>query len=179
MKTKIVSAILVTLSLSALGAAVASAETQAATSSTAATPQDKKVMASEPHYVLATAYHECMLTFANALHGQTVNGGLVNVEFARDAVGEMRRDFDQMKKYNEKYMATISAEVRAKTTATMQELETHRADLNAQLTALEAEVKLDKPDAKKIATLAASVQTHLDAMSLVSQSGQPTGMMKY
>jgi hypothetical protein len=77
----------------------------------------------------------------------------------------MRRSFDMMKKYNDEYMETISAEVRTNTAPMMQEFETHRADLNVQLTALEKEVALDKPDAKKVATLTTAVQTHLDAMS--------------
>jgi hypothetical protein len=181
MKVHVISAILVTLSLSAADTTGVSAQTSypgagTTTPATSTTSQDKKVMAMEPHYVLAMAYNESLLAFADALNGQTVGGGPVNVDFARAAVVEMRRSFDQMKKYNEKYMETISAEVRAKSTTTMQELETHRADLNVQLTALEQEVKLDTPDAKKIATMAASVRTHLDAMSLVSQSGSSTGM---
>jgi hypothetical protein len=88
----------------------------------------------------------------------------------------MRRSFDQMKKYNEEYMETISAEVRAQSATTMQTLETQRADLNAQLTLLETEVKLDKPDAKKVATLAAGVHTQLDAMMTMNQGSSSTGM---
>jgi len=94
----------------------------------------------------------------------------VNVAFARDAVKEMRRSFDMMKKYNEDYMATISTEARAHTAAMMQQIETHRADLNVQLTALEKEVALDKPDTKKVATLTTAVQTNLDAMSKLDET---------
>jgi hypothetical protein len=179
MKTHV---ILATLAMSAMGATVASAQSSypgvgSPTAAAAATiSQDKKVMNQEPNYVLAMAYHEGMLAFADALKGQTVGGGPVNVDFARAAVVEMRRGFDQMKKYNEEYMETISAEVRTKSAVTMQELETQRADLNVQLTALEAEVKLDKPDAKKIATMATSVHTQLDAMSMVGQDGSATRM---
>jgi len=97
-----------------------------------------------------------------------VGGGPVDVEFARAAVGEMRRSFDQMKKYSDAYTESISAEVRAKSSATMQGVETHRTELNAQLALLEEEVKLEQPDANKIATLSASVRTHLDAMSFGS-----------
>ncbi len=170
------------VAMSGIGAAVANAQStypgagSPTAASAAAISQDKKVMNQEPNYVLAMAYHEGMLAFADALQGQTVNGGPVNVDFARAAVVEMRRGFDQMKKYNEEYMETISAEVRTKSAVTMQELETQRADLNAQLTALEAEVKLDKPDAKKIATMATNVHTQLDAMSMVSQDGSSTRM---
>src|SRR4249920_1468945 len=152
MKTNVISAILVTLALAAFGAMAVNAQTSypgvgTPAPTTATMTQNTKVMVSEPNYVLAMAYQGSMSAFADALNGQTVGGGAVNVDFARAAVAEMRRSFDQMKKYNEEYMKTISAEVRAQSTATMQALETQRAGLNAQLTSLEAEVKLDKPDA--------------------------------
>jgi len=176
MKTKTISAILVTLSLLAFGATAVTAQ-EGKPAAQATTPDkdkdkvshDAKMMAQEPHNVLAMAYHESLCAFAKALHGQTVGAGPVNVEFARAAVVEMRRSFDQMKKQNEAYMETISTEVRTTTAPMMQELETHRADLNAQLTALEEEVKLETPDAKKVATLAASVHTRLDSMSKAHQ----------
>ncbi len=178
MKTNVISAILLTLSLSAVGATAASAQTSAAVPAptTATMAQNKKVMVSEPNYVLATAYRGSMVAFADALNGQTVGGGPVNVDFARAAVNEMRRSFDQMKNYNDKYMATISAEVRAQTTTMMQSLETQRANLNKQLTSLETEVKLDKPDAKKIADLAAGVHTQIDAMMALNQGSTSTGL---
>jgi len=183
MKTNVTSTILITVSLVAFAATAVNAQstypgvgTPKPTPATATTTQNTKVMVSEPNYVLATAYNESMVAFADALNGQTVGGGAVDVDFARAAVDEMRRSFDQMKKYNEAYMKTISAEVRAQSTATMQTLETQRADLNAQLTSLETEVKLDKPDAKKVATLAASVHTQLDAMTMVGLGGSSTGM---
>ena len=181
MKTNAISAILVTLSLSALGVMAANAQTSnpgvgTPAPATATMSQNKKVMISEPNYVLATAYQGSMLAFADALNAQTVGGGPVDVDFARAAVDEMRRSFDQMRKYNEKYMSTISAEVRTQTMATMQSLETQRADLNTRLTSLEAEVKLDRPDAKKVAVLAASVHTGLDAMMMVNQGSTSTGM---
>jgi hypothetical protein len=181
MKTNVISAILVTVSLGALGAMAVNAQTSypgvgTPTPSAATMAQNNRAMVNEPNYVLAMAYHESMCAFADALNGQTVGGGAVDVDFARAAVVEMRRSFDQMKKYNEEYMETISAEVRAQSATTMQTLETQRADLNAQLTLLETEVKLDKPDAKKVATLAAGVHTQLDAMMTMNQGSSSTGM---
>lgn len=179
-KTYVIWAMLVTLALSvfATTALIAQSTYPNATGKTATTntAQDNQVMAKESNYVLATAYHEGMVAFAAALNGQTMNGGPVNVDFARAAVVEMRRGFDQMKKYNDLYVGTMSAEARSKSTVTMKELEAHRTELNTQLTALEQEVKLAKPDAKKLSTLSASVHSHLDSMSSVSQSGQSFGM---
>jgi len=170
---KIFSTILLTLLFGVFGATVAAAQTtapSATTQSKEALAHDQMMMANEPNYVLATAYHQTLLVFAKALNQQSVGTTPVNVEFARDAVKEMRRSFDMMKKYNEDYMATISTEARAHTAAMMQQIETHRADLNVQLTALEKEVALDKPDTKKVATLTTAVQTNLDAMSKLDET---------
>jgi hypothetical protein len=166
---------LMMLSLSVLGATVAAAQTPATPATTPqATTQskmahDQMMMANEPNCVLATAYHQSLLVFAKALNQQTVGTTPMNVEFARDAVTEMRRSFDMMKKYNEEYMETVSAEVRTTMTPVMKELETHRADLNVQLKALEKEVALDAPDSKKVATLTTAVQTQLDLMSKLDE----------
>jgi len=174
MKTKLTTALLMSLSLVGMGANAALAQK----SDTAAKTQAEKVMAADPHQVLAMAYHESMLTFAKALHLQTVGVGAVNVGFARSAVEEMRRDFDKMKSHNEAYMKTISADVRAKSATTMQEIETQRADLNTQLTALEKAVQMDIPDPKTVATLAASINTHLDDMTKAHKSQSDKMTMK-
>lgn len=118
----------------------------------------------------ATAYHQSLLVFAKALNQQAAGTTPVNVAFARDAVTEMRRSFDMMKKYNEDHMETISVATRTSTAPMMQQVETHRADLNVQLTALEKEVARDKPDAKKVATLTTAVQANLDAMSKLDET---------
>ena len=186
MKKRISASILMTLVLGVLSAAIVAAQSpatpatpaQPATPSKVATPHNQMMMVSEPNYVMATAYHDGLSSFARALHGQAVGAKTVNVDFARAAVTEMRRDFDMMKKYNEAYMKTISAEVRANTATMMQELETHRADLHVQLTALEKEVALDVPDTKKVATLATAVQTHLDAMAKLDD-GNPAGKLTF
>jgi hypothetical protein len=176
---KIFSTVLLTLSLGIFSSTIAAAQkTPTAPATTPpATAQSKEamaheqmMMASEPNYVLATAYHQSLLVFAKALNQQTVGTAPMNVKFARDAVTEMRRSFDMMKKYNDEYMETISAETRASTATMMQQVETHRADLNVQLTALEKEVALDVPDAKKVATLTTAVQTNLDAMSKLDET---------
>ena len=175
---KTFSTILMTLSLGVLGTTIAAAQSSATPAATPpataqskqAVAQDQMMMAIEPNYVLVTAYHQSLLVFAKALHGQSVGTTPLNLDFARTAVTEMRRGFDMMKKYNEEYMETISAETRKNTAPMMQQMETHRADLNVQLTALEKEVALDVPDARKVATLTSAVQTNLDAMSKLDET---------
>jgi hypothetical protein len=175
---KIFSTVLMTLVLGIFSATITAAQKSPAAATPAATTQskdavahDQMMMANEPNCVLATAYHQSLLVFAKALNQQTVGTAPMNVSFARDAVTEMRRSFDMMKKYNEEYMETVSAEVRTTMTPVMKDLETHRADLNVQLKALEKEVALDAPDAKKIAGLTTAVEAQLDQMSKLDDPG--------
>lgn len=185
MKTKIISTILMALSLGAFNAmAIAQHEGHSTKKDPAKpAPQGKMAhdhmmmeMAKEPHHVLAMAYHQNLAAFAKVLHDQTAGASSVNIEFARAAVAEMRRSFDQMKEHHSEHMQTMSAEMQSKMSEMMQQMGTHRNELNTQLTALEQEVKLSTPDAKKVSTLAASVHTHLDAMSKMHQGAQGSKM---
>jgi len=139
---------------------------------------DMSKMMQEPHHVLAMAYHQNLATFAKALHEQATRASSVNVEFARAAVAEMRRSFDQMKQHHHEHMQTMSAEMHTQMSGMMQQMETHQTELNTQLTALEQEVQPTTPDAKKVSTLATSVHTHLDAMSKMHQGSEGSKMKK-
>ena len=90
--------------------------------------------------MLAMAYHQNLATFAKSLHQQTMQASSVNVEFARAAVTEMRRSFDQMKQHHQEHMQAMNADMQTKMSAMMQQMETHHIELNTQLTALEQEV---------------------------------------
>jgi len=181
MKTKVISTILMALSLGAFSAMATTAQTKKAQSRSAAQGKkemshDQMMMANEPHHVLAMAYHQNLAAFAKALHEQTARASSVNVEFARAAVTEMRRSFDQMKQHHQEHMQTMSAEMHTKMSGMMQQMETHQTELNTQLTALEQEIQSATPDAKKVSTLAASVNSHLDAMSKMKQGGKGSKM---
>lgn len=141
------------------------------------TKMDMSKMMLEPHHVLAMAYQQNLAAFAKALHEQTAQATSVNVEFASAAVAEMRRSFDRMKEHHQGHMQAMSEEMRAKMGTMMQQMETHQTELNTQLTALEEEVQSATPDAKKVSTLAAGVQTHLDTMSKM-HDGMQGGKMK-
>lgn len=133
-------------------------------------------MANEPHHVLAMAYHQSLVVFAKALQNQTQKAGSVDVEFARAAVSEMRRSHGEMKQHHQGHMRTMSAEMTATMSGMMQRRETHEAELNTRLTALEQEVQSATPDAKRVSTLAASVHSHLDAMSKMKPGSKGTKM---
>lgn len=186
MKTKVISTILMALSLGAFSAMATIAQheshstkkdtSQSATQGKKEMSHDQMMMANEPHHLLAMAYHQNLAAFAKALHEQTARASSVNVEFARAAVAEMRRSFDQMKLHHQGHMQTMSAEMHTKMSGMMQQMETHQTELNNQLTALEQEVQSATPDAKKVSTLAASVHTHLDAMSKMKHDSKGSKM---
>ena len=185
MKTKVISTLLLTLSLGAFSAtAIAQHEghsTKKAPAKSAPqgkTPHDHMMMemAKEPHHVLAMAYHQNLAAFAKSLHEQTMQASTVNVEFARTAVTEMRRSFDQMKQHHQEHMQTMNADMRTKMSAMMQKMETHHTELSTQLSALEQEVQSATLNAKKVSTLAASIHTHLDAMSKMHQDNKGSKM---
>lgn len=181
MKTKVVSTILTGILLGAFSAIGVTAQDKKAPPHSATHVKkemsaDHRMMANEPHHVLAMTYHQNLAAFAKALHEQTARASSVNVEFARAAVAEMRRSFDRMKQHHQEHMQTMSAEMHTKMSGMMQQMETHQTELNSQLTALEQEVQATTPDAKKVAALAASVSSHLDAMSKMHQGGKESEM---
>ena len=195
MKVRVISTVLMTLSLGAFHAGAATAQTH--DHPTTKTPADHKthaqkemshdhmMMTNEPHHVLAMAYHQNLATFATALHEQSVPAGTVNVEFARAAVTEMRRSFVQMKQHHQEHMkmmttdmhGKMSPDMHARMNEMMPKMETHQMELDKQLTALELEVQSAAPNGKQVSTLAASIHAHLEAMAKMHQECQ-SGQMK-
>lgn len=170
--TKAVAMILMALSIGAFGTVAAAREHKGH-------PAMSTEMARDPHHVLAMAYHRTLATFAKALHEQTAGASAVNLDLARAAVAEMRRSFDQMKQHRQLCMQAMSAEMQAKMKDKVAQMEPHQNQLNDQITALEQEVQSATPDPKKVATLASSALTHLDAMSKMHHgSGSKKTKMK-
>ena len=167
MKTTVISTILVALALGAFSATASTAQHEGHTTEKEMS-HDHMMMANDTHdthHILAMAYHQNLATFAKALHEQTASASSVDAKFARAAVTEMRRSFDQMKQHHDEHMKTMSADMHAKMSGMIQKMETHQTEVNTQLSALEQEVQSANPDAKKVSTLAASIHTHCDAMS--------------
>ena len=168
-----ISTILVTLSLGAFSAmATSAAQVDHAGHKDAMKSGMHKegMMANEPHHVLAMAYHQNLAVFAKALQQETAAAKPLNVAFARSAVAEMRRSFDQMKQHHQEHMQTMSSkmqdpEMQTKMKTMMPKMESHQAEFAMQLKSLEQEVEMSSPDAKKVATLATSINTHLLSMA--------------
>ena len=69
-------------------------------------------MMREPHHVLAVAYKDNLTTFTKALNAQAKQGGPINTEFAKAAVAEIRRSFDQMSLHLQDHMNAMGSKTR-------------------------------------------------------------------
>lgn len=135
------------------------------------------IVTNEPHHVLATAYHINMANCAKALQTQSALSSHINMDFSRITAVEIRRSFDQMKQHHKEHIKTMGSAINSEKENMTQNMENHQSELGAQLTALENELHGTNPDAKKVATLAASIYAHLDSMSRMTQ-GQLISKMK-
>lgn len=173
MKTRTVASISTLLALGALTTAAASTEQALATKPKMHDKMDMShdhmKMASEPHHVLAMAYHQNLAAFAKALHEQTMPAGPLNLDFSRAAVSEMRRSFDQMKQHHQEHMKGMSADKHAKMTGMMEKMGTGQAEMNTHLTDLEQELLSATPDPKKVSALASRLHTHIAEMAKMHQ----------
>ena len=147
------------------GHATTTGTSQSSMQNTSAMSHDRMMMAQEPHHILAMAYRQSLDAFATALQAQSVRARSVNVEFARAAVTEMRRSFDQLQQHHQAHVLTMNAKMQGTMSGMMQKMDSHRTEINTQLTALEHEVESATPDAKRVASLAGRIHTHLVAMS--------------
>ncbi len=126
---------------------------------------DTSGLMNEPHHVLAAAYRQNIGTFAKALRDQAQAGGSLSADFARAAVAEMNRSFDQAEEHDREHIKTMSADMRARMAARMKEIDMHRSRLKVAIAALEKDVQDYTLNSKKIATDSADVVRHLDEMS--------------
>ena len=68
-----------------------------------------------PPHALALAHRENIAAFARVLRQQVEQTGAVEGDFARDAVAEMRRSFDQMERYRQEQMDLMQDPTRPQT----------------------------------------------------------------
>ena len=126
---------------------------------------DMSKMMQEPHLLLAMAHHESMAAFAKILSQHAGQTGAFNADFARDAVAEIRRNFDQVTRHHQEHMEAMSAAMRSQMDAMMKQMEPHQAKVKEQLEALERETGMEKPDRARITQHAAELIKHLGMMS--------------
>ena len=125
---------------------------------------DMNKMMQEPHHVLAIAYAENLASFAKALRDQVGATKSVDPEFARAAVGELRRSFDTMLQHLAEHTKAMPAD-QGNHTGAMQAMNAHVSAIRQSLTMLEREIEADTPQASKVSERAAEIIKHIDEMS--------------
>lgn len=125
---------------------------------------DVNKMMQEPHHILAMAYVENLATFTKALRNQVEATKSVDPDFARAAVGELRRSFDTMQQHLAEHSKTMPADHGSHTGA-MQAMNAHVTAIRQSLTMLEREIEAAAPQASKVLERAAEIIKHIDEMS--------------
>jgi hypothetical protein len=122
-------------------------------------------MNQEPHHLLAMAYKDNLVNFAKALRQEAAKGTTVNPEFARAAVAEMKRSFDQMQAHHQDHMKTMDEKTKAQMADMMKQMDAHHLAIQEHLTALDKEAQTSAPDSKSISKYVAEILKQCDAMS--------------
>jgi alpha-L-fucosidase len=181
MNTKAFTSILAVIALMLFGSVVGAAQMEHQDSAQKPmqhdmSKMDMSAMMNEPHHALAMAYMQNIGTFAKTLHDQAEGSSPLNAQFARSAVAEIRRSFDEMEKHHGEHMKMMSDEMRTKMAEMMKTMEMHHAMLKDAVIALEKDVAADQPDSKQVAADSASILEHLDKMSKMHDDSKETKM---
>ena len=131
---------------------------------------DMSAMMQEPHHVLAMAYKDNLMNFAKALHHEASQTKPMNLEFAREAVTEMKRSFGKMQQHHQDHMKTMDMKtmddtMKAKMADRMKQMDAHHSAIQEHLDALDKEAHTSAPDSKSIATHVAELLKQCDGMS--------------
>lgn len=179
MKTKAYTTILAVIALMLFSAVGAPAQTEHQHEAKKPTPStqgkkptqhdmskiDMSKMMNEPHHALAMAYMQTIGTFAKTLHDQAEGTSPLNAKFAGAAVAEIKRSLDQMEEHHGEHMKMMSEEMRSQMASMMKDMDMHRSMLKDAVSALEKDVRADKPDSKQVAVDSANLLKRLDEMS--------------
>jgi hypothetical protein len=126
---------------------------------------DKSAMMQEPHHVLAMAYKDNLVNFAKVLHHEANQTKPINPGFARAAVAEMRRSYDQMLEHHRDHMKAMDEQMKSRMADMMKQMDAHHAGVGEHLTALEKVVHAAAPDAKGISEHVAEILKQCDGMA--------------
>ena len=128
-------------------------------------PMAMAEMMKAPHHMLMMAHMKSMSEFAKALHHEAMMAKVLDVEFARSSVAELRHNLDAMEAIHQKHMATMSDEMKAKMKTMMVKMEKGQATTKEHVGELEAAVRSNQPDAKQVARHAGALLKHFAMMS--------------
>ena len=128
---------------------------------------DMSAMKQEPHHLLAMAYKDNLVNFAKALRHHAAEAKTVNPEFARAAVAEMRRSFDQMHRHHQDHMKAMDEKMKAQMAGMMKQMDAHHSAIQEHLAAVDKKVQTSAPAAKGIAMHVAEILKHCDGMAMM------------
>lgn len=126
---------------------------------------DMSAMMREPHHVLAMAYKDNLVNFAKALHHEANQTKPINPEFARAAVAEMRRSFDQMLEHHRDHVKAMDAQMKSRMANMMKQMDAHHTAVGEHLAALEKVVQAAAPDSKGVSEHVAEIHKQCDGMA--------------
>ena len=126
---------------------------------------DMSAMMQEPHHVLAMAYKDNLVNFAKALRHHAVEAKAVSPDFARPAVAEMKRSFDQMQQHRQDHMKTMDEKMKAQMSDKTKQMDAHHLAIQEHLVALDKEVHTSAPDAKSISSNISELLKQCDGMA--------------
>ena len=126
---------------------------------------EMSAMMQEPHHVLAMAYKENLVNFARALRHHAAEAKAVDPDFARAAVKEMKRSFDQMQQHHQDHMKTMDEQMKAHMADKMKQMNAHELAIEEHLTALDQAVHTSAPDSKSISEHVTAILKQCDGMS--------------
>jgi len=127
--------------------------------------QGMSEMMRSPHHVLAMAYMDNLATFARALRANVTQSKSVNLDLARPAVTEMRRNFGQMKEHYQGQMTAMGDHTDPPMSSPIRHMKTRIALLGEHLSALETEVNASMPDREKVVRHATAIVKECAEMS--------------
>ena len=125
---------------------------------------DMSAMTQEPHQVLAMAFMQNIETFAKTLGEQAQGGSPLSADFARAAVTEIIRNFDEARSHHQEHMKTMRPGRPSKMSG-MGEIDMRDSKLKDAIDTLEKDVQDYTLNSKQIAADCADVLKHLDDMS--------------
>lgn len=138
---------------------------------------DMSAMKQDPHHLLAMAYKDNLVSFAKALHQTADQTKPIDPEFARAAVAEMRRSFDQMQQHHQTLMKTMDEKMKAQMADMMKQMEARHAAVGEHLTALEKEVQAAAPVATAVSEHVAALLKQCEGMSKMHGGAMDHKMM--
>ena len=122
---------------------------------------DMPAMTNEPHQVLSRAFMQNIETFAKTLNDQAQGDTPLSADFARAAVTEIIRNFDEANSHHQEHVKAMRPDKPAR----MSEMSLRDSKLKTAIDTLYKDVQNYTLNSKQIAVDCAAVLKHLDDMS--------------